>query len=61
MNSRWQNIYILCNMERRQETVEFVGNRMQKKCLKCGVCCVQHVKGESNLLGVTVLWVFLQI
>lgn len=32
MNSRLQNIHtrILCDMERRKETVEFVGNRKQK-------------------------------
>jgi len=42
-------------MERRKETVEFVGNRMQKKSLMYGVYYVQHGKGGSNLLGVIVL------
>lgn len=36
--------------------MEFVGNNT-KKCLRCGVYCVQHGKGGSNLLGVTVLLV----
>jgi hypothetical protein len=50
MNSRLQNVHILCNMERRKETVEFVGNRMRKN-----VYCVQCGKGGSHLLGVIVL------
>jgi hypothetical protein len=47
-------IYISCATWRGGRKLEFVGNNA-KKCLKCGVYCVQHGKGGSNLLGVIVL------
>ena len=46
MNSRLQNIHTLCNMERRKETVEFVGKRMQKNVsdVECTVCSMRRVE-----------------
>jgi len=45
MNSSLQNIHLLCNVERRKETVEFVGNNAKKVSdVECTVCNMGRVE-----------------